>query len=1164
MSQTPGPRQLVDVADDYSRALDQLERRATRNTVAMLRRSLANVLLDLKRHYASYVDELGPQGFDPARNPIRRPGAYSAAEATAKFRAIVLDAQRFMAEEELRQWTASYERDLREAGRLGGELGQRLMTMVGRPPGEVPFTGADPLAIRAAAATTSAYIQGETARFRDQLVQIVGEGATRGWGPNRLETSIRQALRGAKDPNGITQRLGLEQRAALIARSELANAYTQGTLNRSREQGYSYVRVLASNDERTCPTCAARNGRVYPIDRVPVPWHPRCRCVVVPVPDEAVQERDPESRATLLDNDRWQEEHNRGVEAYAEGRHRERLDGLRRQRDRLKDPDLIDAMDARILKLEQQGPDMVKARLELSQALRTPTASEKRLYPRNPRPLGESVPLFGDGEPPAGPVPVASPGPRSPQGPPMIERVGRMKTSEISADPARFQYKIGANSETGEVGSLRGVQKWNEDLAGVLSVWKDPANGKTYVINGHNRLALADKLGATEVPVLNIEARTAAEARAIGAKQNIANGDGTAIDAAKFMRDTGQRAKDMLAQGLNLKGSVARNGAALADLPDFMFSAAVDGRLSIEHGAAIGRSGLTQGQMADAYKVLQGKPSMSAATLDEVLQAARASKARVREESTLFGTSQVETSTMIERAELAAKLRAEQNREIRVLDKAAGKADVLAAKGNRIDVQQAQIKAAEARSRADVFDLLKNQPGSSIARAMNDAAAAVQDAPNRSARAQATKDGNALVNAAIDREVARMAGSSKGLLRSVADLKAKRAGQLAEPPELELAARPADLTLSRLPTRLLDPATAKAGSIGSLRPDQIRADAERFQYKAATDARTGEVGSLEGVRRYDPALAGVISVWKDPASGQTYVINGHNRLAAAKRLGADAVSVRYINAADAAEARAMGALANIAEGQGTAIDAAKFMREKNYTAADMQAMGIPLKKAAARDGANLASLPDDLWSAVVNETISIEKASQIGGAGLDAQGMRNVASVLAKRPTASADVVRELVAAEKASMQQGATLELFNDPDAERFKLSRADVTRAMRDELLQDKSLFKTLSTSRAEQALRGAGSELDTAANRAASAEVERVLAVFDQMKNLSSPVSQALDRGARAVMNANSAQERQQIQQQLRGEISDAVREVLSVVPGAPPPPPPEAPGQSSLFG
>ncbi len=718
MTQTPGPRRLVGVADDYAKALDLLERRSARNTVLMLRRSLQNVLIDLKRHYASYIDTLGPQGYDPARNSIRRPGAYSAAEATAKFRAITLDAQQFMGEEELRQWTVAYERDLREAARLGGDLGQELMTMVGRPPSEVPFAGADPLAIRAAATTTSAYIQGETARFRDQLVQIVGEGATRGWGPSRLETSIRQALRGAKDPNGITQRLGLEQRAALIARSELATAYTQGTLARSRQQGYSYVRVLASNDERTCPTCASRNGRVYPIDRVPVPWHPRCvlgetkvspgilaaafrsmyrgnvvairlaggesltvtanhpvltpagwvkaehlkfgdqvighglhgdagvhvqspdlhqvpataddvfaaladagsvsstsmpvtaldlhgdgafvegnvdvvraesllqsyweaaigedlskgqslkarvrfrpfstfchadlallwhaaaasgsmcrlrealtlfrgslghaeehriaaaawrdpmlaqelgdgvalypellgdafdaaaaqkgpdrsifvvdgavagqvgadgmevsvddirghaelisdlvgaqpglmqlhqivgieinafhgfvytfetfsgtysmgsdvriltqncRCVVVPVADEAVQETDPASRSVLLDNERWQEEHNRGVEAFAEGQHRSQLEGLQAQRARLKDPDLIDAADAKILKLEQRGPDMEKARADLARALRTPTASEKRLYPKNPKPLGESVPLF--------------------------------------------------------------------------------------------------------------------------------------------------------------------------------------------------------------------------------------------------------------------------------------------------------------------------------------------------------------------------------------------------------------------------------------------------------------------------------------------------------------------------------------------------------------------------------------------------------------------------------------------------------------------------------------------------------------------------------------------------------------------------------------------------
>ena len=718
MTQTPGPQRLVGLADDYSKALDQLERRSTRNTLAILRRSLSNALISLRRSYAVYLDELGPQGFDPARNPIRRPGSYSAAEATAKFRAIVRDAQQFMSDEELRQWTAAYERDLREAARLGGELGAKLVGMLRRPDELVPFTGADPAVIRAAALSTSAFIQGEIARFRDQLVSIVGEGATRGWGPKRLEKQIQQALRGAKDPNGLNQRLGLEQRAALIARSELANAYAQGSLARARERGDSYVRVLASNDERVCPTCASRNGRIYPADRVPIPWHPRCvlghthvspgllaavfrsvyrgnvvtvrlqsgeslavtsnhpvlttigwvqaqtlrkgnqlichglhrqtagavespdlhqvpataedvfaafsqassvttmrvpvapldlhgdgafiegnvevvraegllqghwepaignsigngdcvgrsvrfspfttfshadavllglgaaangsvrrfrealallrgglshaeehriaaaawrdpvlaqelgdgvalhaealgdgldagtlgecpqcgslvidrsvageldsdfvealddhvsgyanllgdlraahtgaveidevidveinpfhgfvytfetfcgayaigqharvvtrncRCVAVPVPDEAVQEKDPALRAVLLDAERWQEEHEEGVKAYAEAQYQKELDQLKRQEGRLKDGDKLDALAEQIAKLEQRGPDIEKARADLARALRTPTASEKRLYPKNPQPLAESVPLF--------------------------------------------------------------------------------------------------------------------------------------------------------------------------------------------------------------------------------------------------------------------------------------------------------------------------------------------------------------------------------------------------------------------------------------------------------------------------------------------------------------------------------------------------------------------------------------------------------------------------------------------------------------------------------------------------------------------------------------------------------------------------------------------------
>lgn len=421
MTITPGPRRLADVASDYSTALDVLEVRAVRNTRAMLRRSLANTLATLRRSYQLYLEALGPMSRDPQGQFIRRPGSYTTAEATAKFRAILRDAGTFLQPWEIEAWQIRYQQDLREAATLGVEvaaeltrlqqpppppgigpatpadarlLGQELTAMVARPDSAVPFAGVNPEAVRAAALQASALIQGESARFRDQIVQIVGEGASRGWGPKRLERDIRRALVGAKDPNGITKRLGLEQRAELIARTELAAAYAGGTLRAAQARGVSYVRLLASNDERTCPTCASRNGRIYPVDRITVPLHVRCRCVLTEVNNEAVTERDPKLRRVLLDSERWQEEHERGVEAYAEARHQERIDVLRRQVDRAADGDRKDALSAELDRLVARGPDIVKARAELAQALRTPTASERRLFGKGAQTLRESVPLF--------------------------------------------------------------------------------------------------------------------------------------------------------------------------------------------------------------------------------------------------------------------------------------------------------------------------------------------------------------------------------------------------------------------------------------------------------------------------------------------------------------------------------------------------------------------------------------------------------------------------------------------------------------------------------------------------------------------------------------------------------------------------------------------------
>ena len=123
--------------------------------------------------------------------------------------------------------------------------------------------------------------------------------------------------------------------------------------------------------------------------------------------------------------------------------------------------------------------------------------------------------------------------------PPTMENMQVIDTLSIRQDPVRFQYKdIGSRTKTGTTGSLAEVATYNPDLAGVISVWKDPVDGEIYVVNGHNRLNAAIK---NQFPTMNVrflEAPDAATARVKGAMQNIAEGNGTGIDAAKIIRET--------------------------------------------------------------------------------------------------------------------------------------------------------------------------------------------------------------------------------------------------------------------------------------------------------------------------------------------------------------------------------------------------------------------------------------------------------------------------------------------------------------------------------------------------------------------------------------------------------------------------------------------------
>jgi hypothetical protein len=167
--------------------------------------------------------------------------------------------------------------------------------------------------------------------------------------------------------------------------------------------------------------------------------------------------------------------------------------------------------------------------------------------------------------------------------------IGRVSRESLQLDPRRFQYKLSPD-EKGVTDKLQG-KNWDENLAGVIQVWKDPEDGEVYVINGHHRFEMAERFNVPNVDVRMIEAPTEQAARAIGAMQNMADGRGTSLDAAKFFRDSGMPPEEVRSLNIDLgREPIAREGLALSTLSDSMFARVIDEDLDPKVGAAIADS----------------------------------------------------------------------------------------------------------------------------------------------------------------------------------------------------------------------------------------------------------------------------------------------------------------------------------------------------------------------------------------------------------------------------------------------------------------------------------------------------------------------------------------------------------------------------------------------
>jgi GGDEF domain-containing protein len=345
--------------------------------------------------------------------------------------------------------------------------------------------------------------------------------------------------------------------------------------------------------------------------------------------------------------------------------------------------------------------------------------------------------------------------------PPSPGGVGEMGIPDLKVAPSKFQYKLSTDAQ-GTSTLLKNTRVWNPDLAGIVSVWRDPNDGITYVVNGHHRLELAKRTGQGNVTVRHIIAKDATTARAIGAMQNIAEGRGTAIDAAKFFRDTGTTPEHLEAKGVSLGEATARDGLALSRLDTPIFQRAVSGDLRVGRAVAIGQStgdpaeqkailGLVERKERTGYKV-------SDDTLAELVRLVKDSEQRTETTADLFGTQEINRSLALEKAEISAYIKQQLSRDKRLFGFVAKetRAQELARAGNKINVEESGRISTEAAQAEEVYNKLSER-GGPIASILDESARRLADGENA---ATVKADAYQRVRAEVSQTLSGAAGRS--------------------------------------------------------------------------------------------------------------------------------------------------------------------------------------------------------------------------------------------------------------------------------------------------------------------------------------------------------------------------------------------------------------------
>jgi len=362
-----------------------------------------------------------------------------------------------------------------------------------------------------------------------------------------------------------------------------------------------------------------------------------------------------------------------------------------------------------------------------------------------------------------------------------------------------------------------------------------------------------------------------------------------------------------------------------------------------------------------------------------------------------------------------------------------------------------------------------------------------------------------------------------GLENSKAVAAAGRSLSLGEVPEIT----PVPIEMVK-PDAILQQADNLDGFVFRFNPNEIGVDAKTFQFKMGGDA-FGVSERLRGVKVWDPILGGEILVYEF-ADGRMFVADGHQRLGLAKRIMSEDPAqnvviygrkLREVDGVTPEQAMVVAAIKNIAEGSGSAIDAAKVARIDPVGFSSLIGKTLPPSSVLVRQANDMINLTDNAFGAIINEVIPANYGAIIGRVLGDRKDLQDAAvKILAKSEPANVfqaeAIVRQVREADAEQVQQ---FSLFGEETVtESLFVERAKILDQAYRQLKQDKATFANL-TRNADRIEAEGGNVLDRQLNEQKATQDAQTIALLQTLANRKGPVSDALSAAARAFRDTGS---------------------------------------------